>query len=400
VPPAPAQTTAAGGAVLTVPRQSPILNPGGSIYTDGFRAGQLVVMLKKGADPGAVASRWNLQVLDQMPELNVVLYGSPVIADTRVLIEPMSADPDVAAIEVNAIAQAPEAHARSSILFSIPENVTGNPQYGYELVGATGASCVSGQGVVVAVLDTGIDPDHPEFRGRLSDLGWNVLTGTSDFAETTDGIDDDGDGLFDEMYGHGTHVSGIIARVAPGAMLMPVKVLNDDGVGDAFGVAQGILYASENGAEVLNLSLSSTYDSEIVRASVAAARGKGALVVAATGNSGESEPKEYPAASDGVIGVAATDPNDVKSSFSNYGVEITLPGGKYGVASGTSMAAPFISAAVALMMDFYPDATPDQVEQIIETSSLKIDPLNPDYVGQLGAGRLDLSNAIDCRGKV
>jgi subtilisin family serine protease len=319
----------------------------------------------------------------------------------------MASDPDIAAIEVNTINQAPEAHARSSILFSIPENISANPQYGYELVGATGASCVSGSGVIVAVLDTGIDPLHPEFRNRLSEDGWSVLTDSADFAETTNGIDEDGDGLVDEMYGHGTHVSGIIVRVAPGATLLPIKVLNDDGIGDAFSVAQGIAYAVAHGADVINLSLSSTYDSEIVRAAVRYARDNDALLIAATGNSGKDEPKEYPAATDGVIGVAATGPDDLKSSYSNYGVEIsmsapgtgiesTLPGGTYGVASGTSMAAPFISAAVALMIEFDPGASIEEIEQRIESSSLAIDPLNPEFAGQLGAGRLDLSNTIDC----
>ena len=185
------------------------------------------------------------------------------------------------------------------------------------------------------------------------------------------------------------------------------KVLNDDGVGDAFGLAQGIVYAMSAGADVINLSLSSLNDSEIVRKAIEAAREAGVVVVAATGNAGTAEPKEYPAAIDGVIAVAATGPDDHKSDFSNYGAEIrvsapgteiesSLPGGTHGVASGTSMAAPFIAAAVALAVERFPDFSPAQIEERILSSTTVIDSLNPDYAGQLGAGRLDLVTALGC----
>jgi subtilisin family serine protease len=164
-----------------------------------------------------------------------------------------------------------------------------------------------------------------------------------------------------------------------------------------------------SGADVINLSLSSVTDSQIVRRAIEAVQAEGIVVVAATGNSGHEDPKEYPAAIEGVIAVAATGPDDLKSTFSNYGDEIrmsapgtdiesSLPGGQYGVASGTSMAAPFIAAAIALTIERYPDLTPEQVADLIQQASSELDPINPEYAGQLGAGRLDLIATLACGG--
>lgn len=298
-------------------------------------------------------------------------------------------------------------NGRSMVQFSQPVDLRiPNPAYGYDLVGAVDVGCVTGDGVIVAVLDTGIDVDHPAFAGRLLP-GWNVIDGVDHVRDTRDGVDNDGDNITDEMYGHGTHVAGIVARVAPGAKILPVRVLNDDGIGDAFGLAQGIVFAVTAGADVINLSLSSVTDSQIVRKAVEFAHAEGVVVVAATGNAGHAEPKEFPAAIEGVIAVAATGPDDLKAAFSNYGSEIrmsapgteiesVLPDGKSGPASGTSMAAPFIAAAAALTIERYPDMTPDEIADRIESASQKIDPLNPEYAGQLGAGRLDLINTIAC----
>lgn len=366
-------------------------------------------MLRAGADPYVVAGRYDMTVLDVVALLNLVLFGLPDGMDIETARALLSSDPDVAGVEANSIIMSPEGHGRSAVQFSQPTDLLiEDPAYGYNLVGAATNSCATGAGVVVAVLDTGIDTSHPDFENRLVE-GWNVITSSDDVNESKDGIDNDGDGSTDEMFGHGTHVSGIVARVAPGASILPIKVLNDDGVGDAFGLAQGIVFAIAAGADVINMSLSSLNDSQIVRAAVEAAQEAGIVVVAATGNSGHAEPKEYPAAIDGVLAVAATGPDDLKSEFSNYGDEIhmsapgteiesSLPGGVVGMASGTSMAAPFIAAAVALTIERYPDLSPEEVEDKIEEASTIIDVINPEYAGQLGAGRLDLVTTLACGG--
>ena len=140
---------------------------------------------------------------------------------------------------------------------------------------------------------------------------------------------------------------------------------------------------------------------------IQAARERGVVVVASAGNADRESPKEYPSASPGVMGVASTGPDDVKSPFSNYGAELSMsapgtgiesaiPGGGYGASSGTSMAAPFVTAAVALVMEKNPTMTVDEIEAVIESTSAPLDSTNPDYVGKLGSGRLDITAAVDC----
>ncbi|MEZ4497934.1 MAG: S8 family serine peptidase [Thermomicrobiales bacterium] len=407
VPPAPTSTPVPVPTSTPNPHDAAIVPPADPATEDGTRAGQLAAILREGVDPNAVAGRYGISVLSFVDLLNLVLFGVPAGIDLDALRSLMANDPDVTGFEANSIIMSPEGHGRSEVQFSQPTNLAiQDPEYGYQLVGAIDVGCATGAGVIVAVLDTGIEVDHPDFAGRLMP-GWNVIDSNDDVSESEDGIDNDADGSIDEMYGHGTHVAGIIARVAPGATILPIKVLNDDGVGDAFGLAQGIVYAMSAGADVINLSLSSLNDSEIVRKAIEAAREAGVVVVAATGNAGTAEPKEYPAAIDGVIAVAATGPDDQKSDFSNYGDEIrvsapgteiesSLPGGTLGVASGTSMAAPFIAAAVALAIERFPELSPAEVEARILSSTTVIDRLNPDYAGQLGAGRLDLVAALGC----
>jgi thermitase len=362
-------------------------------------------MLRQGADPDVVAGRHGGQVLSTIPTLNSALFGFPEGTDLVAKTAELLADPDVISVEANGLIQPPEAMANDSL--SPDSSTVPDPNYGYEVVGELAPGCVTPTGIIVAVIDTGIDQHHPAFGGRLTSDGWNVLDGNADYQEVANGTDDDGDGLIDEMYGHGTHVAGVIARIAPTVKILPIKALNDDGIGDSFGVATGIVYAYEHGARVINLSLSSTQESEVVDRAILAAHERGVVVVASAGNSDRETPKEYPSASPWVIGVASTDPEDVKSSFSNYGAELSLsapgteiesatPGGGYGATSGTSMAAPFVTGAVALVMEKNPNMSTDEIQALIESTSVSLDATNPGYVGKLGSGRLDIDAAVDC----
>ena len=366
------------------------------------RPGQLNVLLREGADPDVVAARHGGEVLSSIPALNSALFGFPVGTDMAAKTAEVLADPDVIGVEANGLIQPPEATTKDTESLKVSD-----PTYGYELVGELEPGCVTPTGIIVAVIDTGIDPTHPAFAGKLTNDGWNVLDNNADFADIANGIDDDGDGIVDEMYGHGTHVAGIIARLAPTVKILPIKALNDEGIGDSFGVATGIVYAYEHGANVINLSLSSTQESAVVDRAIQAARERGIIVVASAGNSDRESPKEYPSASPGVIGVAATGPGDIKSPFSSYGAELSMsapgteiesaiPGGGYGEASGTSMAAPFVTAAVALVMEKNPEMNADDIEALIESTSASLDTANPEYVGKLGSGRLDIAAAVDC----
>ena len=215
----------------------------------------------------------------------------------------------------------------------------------------------SGAGTVVAVIDTGADGAHKDLAGRL-------LAGK-------DYVDTNRDGRSDP-HGHGTHVSGIVAAIAgnslgvaglaPTSRVLPVRVLGADGSGWDSDIAAGIIWAADHGADVINLSLGGERD-PLTESAVQYARSKNVVVVAAGGNHrGEGSPVTYPAAYPGVVAVAATTANNVSASFSNVGTYIDLaapgatiastwPGQGYMYSDGTSMAAPYVAALAALVID-------------------------------------------------
>jgi serine protease len=215
---------------------------------------------------------------------------------------------------------------------------------------------LDGTGVTVAVVDTGVDAKHPE-------LAPVVLPGF-------DAFDPAGDGRIDPN-GHGTHVAGVIASVrnasgveglAPGVKILPVRVLDATGYGEESDVARGVLWAVANGAQVINLSLGSDEPNSVLAAAVAEARKAGVAVIASAGNDGAAGSEaSYPAADPGTYAVAATDAADRVAYFSTRGsyVDIAAPGvlvlstwrsGTTRYESGTSMAAPYVSASVAVVM--------------------------------------------------
>jgi len=259
---------------------------------------------------------------------------------------------------------------------------------------------------LLAIVDTGIDYNHPEFAGR-------VING-KDFANN------DNDSMDDQ--GHGTHCAGIaaasanngvgIAGVAPGVKLLGVKVLAANGSGSYEGVANGIIYAADQGAKVISMSLGGRASSKAVEDACKYAIDKGALVVAAMGNDGR-EVKSYPAAIPGVLAVGSTDSADARSSFSNMGAHISVsaPGSRilstlpmksnslgkteYGVLSGTSMACPAVSGLASLLRDQAPEQNADQIRTRIEKSSDDLGAQGFDK--QFGFGRINALKALSTR---
>ncbi len=226
--------------------------------------------------------------------------------------------------------------------------------------------------VIVAVIDTGVDPNQPDLRGA-------VVAGANLIDPTAPPHDD---------HGHGTAVAGIIAaRTNNGqgmagvcwfCLVLPVKVLDRSGSGDDTRIAAGIVWAVDHGARVLNLSLGGPGDSPELQASLAYAAYKGAIVVAAAGNSGTTMPF-YPAADVNALSVAATTTTDHGYKWSNYGswVDVAAPGcnvapalsGGYGVFCGTSSATPIVSGLAALAFSVQPSATPAGIRQAIEQAA-------------------------------
>lgn len=296
-----------------------------------------------------------------------------------------------------------------------PSDISFTNQWGLHNTGQTGGKndadidapeawgiSQSNSDVKIAILDTGIDQDHEDLAGKI------VLQANFSNSPT-----------IDDFYGHGTHVGGIAAAqtnnnigvsgAGYNASLMNGKVLDDDGVGSHSSVASGIIWAADNGAKVINMSLGSTVGSSTLQNAVNYAWGKGVVLVAAAGNCG-CKSRLYPAYYSNVIAVAATNHNDGKASFSTYGsrwVDLAAPGeqiystfpnhpykiGKaqnYDYGSGTSMATPFVSGAAALVWSTAYGTSNTSVRQRLESKADKISGTGSYWL----KGRLNASAAV------
>jgi subtilisin len=227
----------------------------------------------------------------------------------------------------------------------------------------------TGSGVKVAVIDTGIDQDHPDLVANIAG-GANFVSRGLKPADATKWDDDNG---------HGTHVAGIIAAannsigvvgVAPEARLYGVKVLDKNGSGYVSDVIAGIGWCKDNGIQAANMSLGSNSDVQSLHDACDVAKAAGVLLVAAAGNDGGAV--DYPAAYSSVVAVAAVDRNDSRPSWSSYGPQIlvaapgvdvysTWKGGGYATASGTSMAAPHVTGTLALNLSASLSGTADDL---------------------------------------
>lgn len=220
----------------------------------------------------------------------------------------------------------------------------------------------TGEGVRVAVLDTGVTGRHPVLRGRLRH-GYDYVDDDSRPREREQGLDRNANGVVDEAYGHGTFVAGLVALVAPDARIMPMRVLDSDGAGSIYLVAQAIWDATDAGADVINLSLgtSEKVGSDLLDLALKHAHDEGVEVVAAAGNSARDQ-QAYPAANKDVLAVTSVEVGrDSVSKFANWGgwVDVAAPAGRVlgpvparGFArwAGTSMAAPQVSGQLALLI--------------------------------------------------
>ena len=253
-----------------------------------------------------------------------------------------------------------------------------------------------GKGIKVAVLDTGVNPNHPTLYGRCTQ-GYNALDASQLPLDLPDGITN-------HVVGHGTMIAGIIARVVPDAELVPVRVLNADGQGTGLSTAKGVFFAVGEGARVLNLSFGSATPSKTLSGAIAYATSRGVLPVASAGNDGLAAPR-WPAASPGVLGVASVEADNTRSPFSNFGSHVSLcaPGsnllgahydGGFARWSGTSFATPLVSAQATLLTALRPEHTGREVAQRIRATARRVDSINPLYANQLGAGLIQLGLSL------
>lgn len=366
-----------------------------------FIPGEIVVDVKDSLSEeeiAALGSEYHLALRDNSPGIKD--DGKVELADvdpSRVadLVERLSRDPRVEAVE-----QAGIAHA-----YFTPNDPKFSEQWHMQRVGAErGWEYACGEGVTVAVVDTGIACYDAGGFMKGTDLGGTSCVGGYNFVGKNEIAADD--------QGHGTHVAGTIAQttnngigvagLAHCAKLMPVKVLSAKGWGTMADVAEGIRWAADHGAQVINLSLGSSSKSGVVEKAVTYAYQKGVVVVAAAGNSGRSV--GYPAAYPGVIAVSATDKNDAIAWFSSRGPEVAIgaPGvnvtqqticesGKnkcetFGVFNGTSMASPHVAGAAAILVG-QGVTHPDAVRAVLQSTATPKEDKNLFGAGILESGK-------------
>ena len=335
-----------------------------------FIPGEVIVRYKRTATNASVQ-----QCLEDIPatitgnieELNSLVFTVPagMVAES---IRQFEACPQVRFVEPN---------YQVSITDVIPSDPGWSSQYGLVNIRApqgwqyaTGSSSVT-----IAVIDTGIDLTHP-------DLAAKIVNGYDVYNNDNNPQDDNG---------HGTHVAGIaaaisnnnlgVAGVSWGARLMPVKVLDAGGNGSYATVAGGILWATDHGAQVINLSLGGTSPSQLLRDAVDYAASRGVILVAASGNS-NSTAILYPARYYNVIAVAATDSSNARAWFSNFGTEVDLaaPGvsiyststGGYSIRNGTSMATPYVAGLAAILRGIPGNASRTAIVQQMQSTALDL----------------------------
>jgi hypothetical protein len=284
--------------------------------------------------------------------------------------------------------------------------------------------------IVIAIIDTGVDWDHPDLAANI----WRNWEETAN-----NGIDDDNNGYVDDIHGwdfvgltgipdnnpmedkpdHGTHVAGHASAVTNNSIgvasigfkskIMAVKTSRDD-IRDQYGSSyivydyEGVKYAAENGANIINCSWGGSGYSILGQEVIDYATSLGALVVAAAGNNNSSSP-HYPSSYQNVLSVAATDESDMKTSFSDYGagVDVSAPGinvfstwqnDTYTSGIGTSFSSPIVAGLAALVKSMYPSLTPNQIAEQIRTNCDDINSINPGFINQLGRGRVNAYKSL------
>lgn len=391
-------------------------------YKEGnntFKLGEVLVKFRKGVNLNSMESvmrQYNATRIRHLYGSDVQIWRIPESTEVEIASQ-LNADPAVEYAEPNYIYEANV----------MPNDPDFDNQWAHIFIHSQSAWDITtgNTSITIAIVDSGVDESHPDLAGK-------ILTGY-DFV--------DNDTNPHDLYGHGTHVAGIaaamtdndigIAGMSWGAWILPVRVLGENGKGSSSDLADGIRWAYQRGAWVINLSLTSDEYSQSVQDAVTEAHNAGSLVIAGMGNCRAYDPQKcpvanpisYPAAYDNVIAVAATSILGTYAPYSQHGAhcDIAAPGGdmdylhdddgiystmptydvyltdrgyykNYDYSQGTSMATPYVSGLAALIWSIVPTLSPDQVQDIIENTAVDLGPpgWDPDY----GHGRIDAYAAL------
>jgi subtilisin family serine protease len=366
-------------------------------------SGQLLVKLKPGADPGEVFQVVDGKEIQYFEELGwyLIAYGPgrDLVTAGRQLLE----TGQVYYLEPNYLVEkCTDSPAES---FAPPNDPWFDQQWSLEMINApAGWEVTTGsEEIIIAIVDTGIDHNHPDLEGKVVD-GYNFVNDTA--------------GKPGDDEGHGTFVAGIaaaktgngigVAGVAPACWLMPVKVLDATGTGTINGIARGIIWAVNKMDElgvtgVINLSLSGKGYSRFFHDAVDYALERNIPVVAASGNRYKYDDELYPAGFPGVISIGAVKKDETIANFSSKGGNLflaapgqgifsILPMGGYGYGSGTSASAPFVSGTIALLKSRWPELDIDGIHaQLRKTAK---DLAASGWDPETGWGLLNLGEAL------
>ncbi|WP_411375772.1 S8 family serine peptidase [Arthrobacter sp. MPF02] len=375
--------------------------PGSAAPPEQSQAGRILVKFRDNGAAADVLRRYGLGEGAEIGGTGTREFSVSASRESQ-LIAALSNNPAVEYAEPDHVVYAASAdplfdyqYALKNVGQSFPNN---NPDYPINVPGGTPDADVdadeawnitTGNGIKVAVLDSGVDGNHEDISPKV--------VARANFSSSSTRT---GDVIAEDYYGHGTHVAGIVAAstdnsrgvagVCPGCTILAGKVLNDSGVGTSSSVANGINWAVNNGAKVINMSIGAQA-SRTLEAAVNKAWSKGVVLVAAAGNGG-NQARIYPGAYSNVIAVGATDNNDAKAAFSTYGsswVDIAAPGVNvystfpnhpyalagpnnralsYDVGNGTSMSSPIVAAVAAMVWSLHPGATATSVREQVESS--------------------------------
>jgi subtilisin family serine protease len=414
-------------AIVTARPEIRTLNSGQPFHSEGVRyaPGQVLVKFKPEVRTqliDATMAAYGSKKIREIPRLTVYQVQIPEALSVEEMVFALKQNPDIEYAEPNYVAR----------IMTTPNDTLFKYQYalhntGQEIGGLPGSPRGKSQAdihatagweeakgkedTIIAIVDSGVDLEHPDIKNK-------IVSGGRDFAN------DDWDATDDN--GHGTFVAGIaaadtnndegMAGTAWNCRVLPVKVTDEDGVGLYSWIVDGIIWAADNGANVINISLGGDEEADSLREALQYAHDKGVVIAAAAGNSGDSV--VYPAAYDDFcLAVAATDYNDERMSWSSHGsqVDVAAPGERilsivptwywpsqgdveampYAFGSGTSGATPHVSGLAAILKGLKPGLGADDIMSVIRYSSDDVN--KSEFSGKdefIGYGRINLEKAL------